>query len=278
VLTDASGLVLRAREAGVGVAAFNGITLEHGEAIVAAAERSGTGVILALSHNAVRFHGAFAPVARAYRALAEASSVPIGLHLDHVEDMSLVESAPDLGFGSVMFDAAALPYADNVAATRQAAELLHGRGMWLEAELGEIGGKHGAHAPEVRTSPQDAVRFVRDTGVDALAVAVGSSHAMTSTTAELDLELIARLSSAVDVPLVLHGSSGVSDGGIAAAIRAGLVKINVGTQLNIAYTHAVRDSAGDNPDPRPYLTVARAAMTDVVERLISVIAHPDASP
>ncbi len=278
MLTDASGLVLRAREAGVGVAAFNGITLEHGEAIVAAAERSGTAVILALSHNAVRFHGAFAPVARAYRALAEASSVPIGLHLDHVEDMSLVESAPDLGFGSVMFDAAALPYADNVAATRHAAELLHGRGMWLEAELGEIGGKHGAHAPEVRTSPQDAVRFVRDTGVDALAVAVGSSHAMTSTTAELDLALIARLSSAVDVPLVLHGSSGVSDGGIAAAIRAGLVKINVGTQLNIAYTHAVRDSVGDNPDPRPYLAVARAAMTDVVERLISVIAHPDASP
>ena len=277
MLTDASGLVLRAREAGVGVAAFNGITLEHGEAIVAAAERSGTAVILALSHNAVRFHGAFAPVARAYRALAEASSVPIGLHLDHVEDMSLVESAPDLGFGSVMFDAAALPYDDNVAATRQAAELLHRRGMWLEAELGEIGGKHGAHAPEVRTSPKDAVRFVRDTGVDALAVAVGSSHAMTSTTAELDLALIARLSSAVDVPLVLHGSSGVSDGGIAAAIRAGLVKINVGTQLNIAYTQAVRDSIGDNPDPRPYLEVARAAMTDVVERLISVIAHPDAS-
>ena len=277
MLTDASGLVLRAREAGVGVAAFNGITLEHGEAIVTAAERSGTAVILALSHNAVRFHGAFAPVARAYRALAEASSVPIGLHLDHVEDMSLVESAPDLGFGSVMFDAAALPYDDNVAATRQAAELLHGRGMWLEAELGEIGGKQGAHAPEVRTSPTDAVRFVRDTGVDALAVAVGSSHAMTSTTAELDLALIARLSSAVDVPLVLHGSSGVSDGGIAAAIRAGLVKINVGTQLNIAYTQAVRDSIGDNPDPRPYLKVARAAMTDVVERLISVIAHPDAS-
>jgi fructose-bisphosphate aldolase class II len=235
-------------------------------------------VILALSHNAVRFHGAFAPVARAYRALAEACSVPIGLHLDHVEDMSLVESAPDLGFGSVMFDAAALPYDDNVAATRQAAELLHRRGMWLEAELGEIGGKQGAHAPEVRTSPKDAVRFVRDTGVDALAVAVGSSHAMTSTTAELDLALIARLSSAVDVPLVLHGSSGVSDGGIAAAIRAGLVKINVGTQLNIAYTQAVRDSVGDDPDPRPYLKVARAAMTDVVERLISVIAHPDASP
>lgn len=274
MLIATSELVLNAQSAGVGVPAFNGITLEHGEAIVRAAERAERPVILALSHNAVRFHGSLAPAALAYRALAEAASTPVGLHLDHVEDLSLVEAAPDLGFGSVMFDAATMSYDDNVAATRQAGGILHARGCWLEAELGEIGGKDGAHAPHVRTSPREAEQFVRDTHVDALAVAVGSSHAMTTPTAELDLDLIALLRDCVDVPLVLHGSSGVSDRGIANAVRAGLVKINVGTQLNIAYTDAVRAGLSDSPDPRPYLNAARASMVTVIERLIDVITDP----
>jgi fructose-bisphosphate aldolase class II len=273
VLTETSELVLRARADGVGVVAFNAITLEHGEAIVHGAERAGSSVILALSHNAVRHHGSLPPMAASCLALARAASVPVGLHLDHVEDMGLVEAAPDLGFGSVMFDASTLPYADNVAATRTAAEFLHARGRWLESELGEIGGKDGAHAPHVRTDPDQAAAFVAETGVDALAVAVGSSHAMTSATAELDLDLVRRLRDAVPVPLVLHGSSGVSDDGLRAGVRAGLVKINVGTQLNIAFTEAVRSAVADTakPDPRPYLAAARAAMEDVVVRLIDVV-------
>ena len=185
-------------------------------------------MILALSHNAVRFHGGMRPVAAAYRALAEAADVAVGLHLDHVQDLDLVRESLLLGFGSVMFDAATLPYADNVRATREAADLLHGAGLWLEAELGEIGGKDGAHAPHVRTDPDEAERYVAETGVDALAVAVGSSHAMTDRSASLDLELVGRLRQAVPVPLVLHGSSGVSDEGLRAAVAAGLVKINVG--------------------------------------------------
>ena len=274
MLTSTAELVAGAQAEGVGIAAFNGITLEHGEAIVAAAERTGNAVILALSHNAVRFHGALAPVAAAYRALASAASVPVGLHLDHVQDFGLVEAAPDLGFGSVMFDAADLPYDDNVAATAAAARELHRHGLWLEAELGEIGGKDGAHAPHVRTDPEEAASYVAQTRVDALAVAVGSSHAMTSATAELDLDLVSKLRDAVAVPLVLHGSSGVSDAGISAAVRAGLVKINVGTQLNIAYSAAVRAGNTDpgRPDPRPYLDDARRSMIAVVERLITVIA------
>ena len=276
MLTDTASLVSDARDRGVGVAAFNVITLEHGEAIVEGAERTGSAVILALSHNAVRHHGALEPVAAACFALASAAAVPVGLHLDHVEDLALVEAAPDLGFGSVMFDASTLPYADNVAATRRAAEFLHARGRWLEAELGEIGGKDGAHAPHVRTDPAQAADFVAGTRADALAVAVGSSHAMTSTTAELDLDLVRRLRAAVPVPLVLHGSSGVSDAGLAAAVRAGLVKINVGTQLNLAFTDAVRDglARSDGPDPRPYLRAARGAMVDVVSRLIVVVSDP----
>ena len=275
MLTPTGELVRNAQAASVGLAAFNGITIEHGEAIVEAAEATRTPVILALSHNAVRYHGALAPITRAYEALAEAASVDVGLHLDHVEDLALLEEATAYRFGSMMYDGAALPDEQNVATTREATNLLHSKGVWVEAELGEVGGKDGAHSPHARTDPAEAVEFVAQTGVDALAVAVGSSHAMTDRTAELDLELVSRLRDAVPVPLVLHGSSGVSDAGIAAAVAAGLVKVNVGTQLNIAYSDAVRAgvAAATGPDPRKYLTGARSAMVATVTRLIRVISQ-----
>jgi fructose-bisphosphate aldolase, class II len=272
VLTPTGELVAQAAREGRGIAAFNGITVEHGEAIVAAAESLGRPVILALSHNAVRFHGGLGPIGAAYRRLAEEAAVPVGLHLDHVEDLALVAQAVEAGFGSVMYDAAIRPYEENVELTASAAALVHEHGVWLEAELGEIGGKDGAHAPHVRTDPDEAAAYVAATGVDALAVAVGSSHAMAEATAELDLDLIARLRARVDVPLVLHGSSGVPDATIAAAVRAGLVKVNVGTQLNIAYTGAVSAAAGSTgSDPRPYLRSAREEMAAVVRRLIAVV-------
>src|SRR5699024_8997510 len=128
----------------------------------------------------------------------------------------------DLGFSSVMYDGAALDYPENVAHTRTAVAAAHAVGATVEAELGEIGGKDGAHAPGVRTEPAEAARFVSDTGVDALAVAVGSSHAMLERTAELDTDLIAAIAAAVPVPLVLHGSSGVPDASIQAGIRSGM--------------------------------------------------------
>src|SRR5690606_12230299 len=120
------------------------------------------------------------------------------------------------GFGSVMIDASTLPYADNVAETARAVEYLNSRGLWVESEIGQVGGKDGeaplsAHAPGARTSPDEAAAYVADTGVDALAVAVGSSHAMTTRDAALDHELIAAIRDAVAIPLVLHGSSGVPD-------------------------------------------------------------------
>lgn len=268
-------LVAAARRAGGGVGAFNVITLEHAEAIVAGAESVGRPVILQISENAVRFHGGrLAPLAAAMRAVAGAAAIPVGLHLDHVEDVALVEQAADHGFGSVMVDASKLDYAGNVAATFRAASFLHGQGVWVESELGEVGGKDGAHAPGVRTDPAEAARYVAETGVDALAVAVGSSHAMTARTAALDHDLIARLRAAVPVPLVLHGSSGVPDDELAKAVQGGLVKINIGTALNTAFTGAVRERLAADAsvvDPRKYLAPARDAMAAVVAHLLTVI-------
>lgn len=280
-LTATADLVDRARKLGRGVAAFNVITLEHAEGIVEGAERAGTAVILQISENAVKFHGGrLQPIAAATVAVAAGARVDVSVHLDHVEDPKLLHQMAAHGLSSVMFDASRLGYADNVAATKAAAEWAHDNGLYIEAELGKVGGKDGAHAPGARTDPEEAREFVAATGVDALAVAVGSSHAMTDRTAALDLDLIGRLAEALPVPLVLHGSSGVPDDQLRAAVSAGMVKINIGTILNVAFTRAVRSviTADDKlVDPRTYLRPGRDELAAVVARLAAVVGGGDAS-
>lgn len=279
-LADAGTLVREAASRGTAIAAFNVVTIEQAEGVVTGAQRAGSPVIIAISQNAVRYHGGqLEPLASAVRACAAQAGVPAGLHLDHVEDDELLRRAPASGFSSVMFDAGRLPYDENEAATRAAATWARDNGIWIEAELGYVGGKAGAaqsaHAPGVRTDPVEAAAFVAATGVDALAVAVGTSHAMTQRTAELDTDLIARIAARVPVPLVLHGSSGVPDEGLRAAARAGMTKINIGTALGIAFTSAVREHlAADmhGVDPRGYLAAGRDAVADEVARLMGVVA------
>lgn len=274
-LTSTADLLVAARTGGVGIPAFNVITLEHAEAIAAGAERAAAPAILQISQNAVTFHGGrLAPVAAGTVEVARAAAVPLSVHLDHVEDVDVLHQAEGLGVSSAMFDASHLGYDANVAATREAARWAHARGMLLEAELGRVGGKDGAHAPGVRTDPREAADFVTATEVDALAVAVGSSHAMVERTASLDLRLIRELAAALPVPLVLHGSSGVPDSALAEAVRAGMVKVNIGTILNVAWTAAVRQALDADPalvDPRKYVRPARDAVADVVARLCTVI-------
>jgi fructose-bisphosphate aldolase class II len=274
-LARTADLVAAAYRAGTGLAAFNVITLEHAEAIVAGAEQAGRPVILQISENAVKFHhGRLRPIAAATAAVAAEAAIPASVHLDHVEATDLLHAIVDTGASSAMFDASTLEYDANVAATKAAVDWAHGQGLFLEAELGEVGGKDGAHAPGVRTDPAEAVAFVAATGVDALAVAVGSSHAMSARDAALDFELITRLRAVVPVPLVLHGSSGVADEDLRKAVSAGITKINVGTLLNARFTAAVRAHlAGDDAvtDPRKYLTPARAAITDAVAAMIAAL-------
>ncbi|MFF9497459.1 class II fructose-bisphosphate aldolase [Streptomyces flaveolus] len=279
-LATTGDLITRAAAARSAVAAFNVITLEHIEAVVAGAESVGAPVVVQVSENAVKFrYGRLLPLARAAVAAAEAAVVPVALHLDHVQSDALLRQAPDAGFSSVMYDASRLPYTENLAATRAAADWAHAQGLWIEAELGEVGGKNGegpldAHAPGARTDPAEARAFVGDCAVDALAVAVGSSHAMTTRTAALDHDLLKELSGTLDVPLVLHGSSGVPDGELAAAVAGGIAKVNVGTALNIAMTGAIREYLASHPDAvdsRRYLTVGREAMVRTVAELTRTV-------
>jgi len=275
-LTPTRDLMVRAAAAGTGQGAFNVIHLETVEGLIAGAERAGLPVILQISQNCAAYHGGLEPLALATLAAARQASVPVAVHLDHAQDEDLAYQAVDLGFGSVMYDGAHLDYPDNVEATRRVAAYAHARGVYVEAELGEVGGKDGAHAPGVLTDPAEAAAFVAATGVDALAVAVGSSHAMTERSAALDLARIARLHDALEVPLVLHGSSGVPDDTLQDAIAAGMRKINVSTHLNGFFTRAVREFLDANPsvvDSRKYLAAGRDALVPEVARLLTLFSR-----
>ncbi|CAL9624780.1 class II fructose-bisphosphate aldolase [Streptomyces sp. enrichment culture] len=263
------------------VGAFNVVQLEQAEAIVAGAERAALPVILQISENTVRYHGALEPIGSATLALARRAAVPVAVHLDHAESEALVHEAVELGFTSVMFDASKLPYDENVLATSIVVDHCHRADVWVEAELGEIGGKDGAHAPGVRTDPREAAEFVRATAVDALAVAVGSSHAMLTRDAALDFTLIGRLRSTLDVPLVLHGSSGVGDADLASAVEAGMTKINISTHLNRIFTRTAREQLDAQPgiaDTRTYLGPARDAVAAEVARLLTILSGAVVDP
>jgi len=270
-LSDSHTLAQQARATGTGLGAFNVIHLDHAEVFVRAAARAGTPVILQISQNAVKYHGALAPIAAGTLAVARAAEIPVAVHLDHAEDLDLVAEALELGFTSIMYDGSRLTAQENIATTADVVRRAHDRGVSVEAELGEIGGKNGVHDPSVRTDPAEAAEFAGATGVDLLAVAVGSSHAMTSRGATLDEDLIGKIAAAVDVPLVLHGSSGVSDEGMRGAIRAGMTKINVSTHLNKIFTSTVRQMLTDEPelvDTRKWFRPANEAMGQEVERLL----------
>jgi fructose-bisphosphate aldolase class II len=272
--TNAGKLVLNAKSAGTAVGAFNVILLEHAEALVAGAEIAKLPVILQISENCVSYHKALKPISVATIAIAESASIPVSVHLDHAESEDLVKEALDLGYDSVMFDGSKLPYAENVAASARMAVLCKSYGATLEVEIGEVGGKDGVHAPGVRTNPLEAKAFAEATGADLVAVAVGSSHAMTTRDATLDFDLIAEIARTVSVPLVLHGSSGVSDPDLQKAVKAGMSKINIATHLNNVFTHEIREALSANSklvDPRKYIAPGREAVATEVARLLTLL-------
>ena len=274
-LVSARELVAEAAAARRGIGAFNVVHLETAEAFVSASEGAGLPVILQISQNCADYHGGLEPIALATLALARRAETRVAVHLDHAERPELVDEAIALGIGSVMFDGGALPYDENVALTAQVAARARAADIHIEGELGEVGGKDGAHAPGVRTDPDEARAFVAATGVDALAVAVGSSHAMTERSAVLDIDLIGRLHRVLDVPLVLHGSSGVPDAVIVDAVRAGMTKINVSTRFNDVFTGVIRqrlDADADLVDSRRHVAPARAAVAAEAARMLRLFA------
>lgn len=256
------------------VGAFNVILIEHAEALVKAAEIAETGIVLQISENCVSYHGSLKPIAAATKAIIEASSINLSMHLDHAEKVDLIREALDLGFDSIMYDGSKLEYKENVRVSKKVVELCRKYNATIEVELGEVGGKDGVHAPGARTNPKEAKQFVEETGVDLLAVAVGTSHGKTTRDTVLDFELIQELANTVKTPLVLHGSSGVSDENLRKAVEAGMRKVNIATHLNHVFTDEIKAFFTSNPDvvdPRKYMKPARTAVAQETARLIQLL-------
>lgn len=269
MLVSMIDLLREAQHGRYGIVAFNVIGLEHAEAIVNGAARERAPVILQLSQNAVSYHfGDVEPVGLACAELARRAPCRVALHLDHATSFDICPRAHAVGFTSVMFDASSLPYEANVRETARLSVWAHRAGIAIEGELGVVGGKDGiTSTAEGMTDPAQAADYVAATGLDALAVAVGSEHGMRTRTARLDHARISEIRASVAVPLVLHGSSGVPDDQLVDAVAHGISKVNIATQLNQAYTAAVRACVANDPDvvdPRRYGAAGRDAMVAVV--------------
>ncbi len=280
-LSNPKSWIEQAQREHYAVGAFNINTLEQLQAIVLAAEAESTPAIVQVSHRALQYLGSgderlgLKYVAVIGIVAAESISVPIALHVDHATHDEVL-AAIDLGYTSVMFDGSLLPYDENVETTRQLSEAAHCAHVCIEAELGEVPkpGVVSEHPDDIDalTDPDEAVgirrrhrRSIRWRS------RLGSVHAVTDKHVSLDLAQLSRIRAQVDLPLVLHGSSGVTDDHIAEGIRLGLSKVNVATQLNKVFMDAARSALADNPsmvDPRRMLGPARSAMVDAVRERI----------
>ena len=242
-LVTSKALLERAYRDHFAVGAFNANNMEQVQAIIEAAEEERAPVILQVSQGAIRYCGlAFA--AGLVKIAAAEANVPVVLHLDHGTDFEQNVRCLHAGFTSLMFDGSKLPFDQNVAITRRIVEIAHPCSIPVEAELGKVlqskDGVTQADVEHAMTDPAEARRFVDLSGCDSLAVAVGSVHAMRAKEAALDIARVEAIRKQVTIPLVLHGSSGVTEESIVAAIEHGVAKMNVATYLNEAFVEGIR--------------------------------------
>ena len=253
-------MLRRAKAEHYAVGAFNVENMEMAMAVVAVAEETGSPVILQTTPSTVKYAGTELYHANV-RTLAEKASVPVALHLDHGDNKERVVSALSAGYSSVMIDYSAKPLDENIEMTKEIVGLAACVGVPVEAELGKVGGKEDDTMADgcTYTDPQDALRFVKETGIDSLAVAIGTAHGVYSTTPVLDVDRLEEIEQAIagidaGFPVVLHGASGLSREQIRACIERGICKVNFATELRIAYTDGVREVLKDEKvfDPKKY--------------------------
>ncbi len=253
-------LVKKAREGHYAVPAFNAENLEMVQAIITAAEEENSPVIIQTTPPTVKYLTPDEAYAMVY-AMAKKSSVPVALHLDHCAVFDDVMAVIKAGYSSVMFDGSKLPFEENIEISKKVVEVARPMGITVEAELGTVGGKEdNVVAKEViYTDPEQAKEFVEKTGVDMLAVAIGTAHGFYKGEPKLDFERIEKIAQLTDIPLVLHGGSGVPDESVKKAISLGMCKVNFATELRAAATKGVRRILEDADviDPKKYMGEAR---------------------
>ncbi|MFD1675928.1 class II fructose-bisphosphate aldolase [Alicyclobacillus fodiniaquatilis] len=262
---------------GYAVAGFAGYNLETLRALVQTAEELRAPVIVQTTPSNIENIG-IDYLVEIVRLAAEKTSTPVALHLDHGDSLERVEQCVKRGFTSVMIDGSALPYNENLELAKEAVKIAHRFGVSVEAELGHVGGVEEELLPEgdhaFYTDPGLANSYVRDSGIDSLAVAIGTAHGLYQGEPHLDFERLAAIRSSVSVPLVLHGASGVPDNLIRNCIKYGISKINIATELKIPYANALRTFLQENPDevdPRKYFKPGLHAYVDVVREKIRLV-------
>lgn len=275
-LVPMAQLLGAARKGGYAVGAFNANNLEIVQGIVEAAQEMASPVILQASQGAIKYAG-LQYIVSIVKTAAESVKVPVALNLDHGTSFEQAVQCIRAGFSSVMFDGSKHSFADNIALTGEVVKVAKAAGVSVEGELGKIGGTEDdisvAAKDAMMTSPAEAEEFVRRTGIDALAIAIGTAHGPYKGAPRLDFDRLGEIRGRVDVPLVLHGASGVPAEAIEKAIGMGICKINIDTDLRQAFTAAVKGVLRDKPeefDPRKLLAPAREALKLVAKEKIQL--------
>lgn len=273
-LVPVAQLLQKAEAGGYAVGAFNCNNMEIVQAIVAAAEAEQAPVIIQASQGAIKYAG-IEYIAALTATAAAKSSVPVALHLDHGTSFEQCMKCIAAGFTSVMIDGSKHPLEDNIALTNKVLEVARAVGVSVEAELGKIGGTEDDITVSDRdalfTDPEEALRFVEATGVTSLAVAIGTAHGRYKGVPKLDFERLVKIKQLVKIPIVLHGSSGVPDDAIKEAIKLGVRKVNIDTNIREAFVNGARKVMAEKPeeiDPRNVLGPARLAATEVIREKI----------
>lgn len=263
-------LLLKAEQGNYAVGAFNANNMEIVQAIVEAAEKEKSPVIMQASQGAITYAG-LDYITEMVRLAAMSASVPVALHLDHGTDFDQVVRCIRSGFTSIMYDGSKLPLEDNIAITRKVLDIARPVGVSVEAELGKIGGTEDnvqvSEKEAMYTDPDEARYFVEQTGVDSLAIAIGTAHGQYKGEPKLDYERLSQIKALVKIPIVLHGSSGVPDDSIRKAIELGVRKVNIDTNIREAFVGAMRRVITEKPneiDPRKILGPAREATVAVI--------------
>ena len=267
-------MLLDAQAGGYAVGAFNAENMEMVQAIIAAAEEVKAPVMIQTTPSTVKYASLALYLANV-KAEAEKASVPVCIHLDHGSSFELAMQALRTGYTSIMIDGSHSVFEENIALTKRVVDACAPSGVPVEAELGKVGGKEddldgGAGG---YTVPEEAKEFAEKTGVDSLAVAIGTAHGVYSGEPKLDLDRLTEIRKLVDIPLVLHGASGLSDDAVRESIRRGICKVNFATELRIAYSDGVKKVLSENPevfDPKKYGAVGRENVKQLVMNRMKV--------
>lgn len=273
-LVSSEKMMRDADQSGYSIGAFNVENMEMVMAVIKAAEEMHAPAILQTTPSTIKYAGLALYYAN-IKAAARAAEVPIALHLDHGNSFELAMQALRVGYTSIMIDGSHETFEDNITLSRRVVDACKPSNIPVEAELGKVGGKEddlNCDDPGY-TDPDDAVRFVNETGISSLAVAIGTAHGIYKGEPKLDVERLSEIRKSVSIPLVLHGASGVPDEAVRDCIRRGISKVNFATELRIAYSNGVKEFLKTNPeafDPKKYGIVGMEYVTTLVKEKIKV--------